>query len=290
MIEFRGIVMRWMEITPEIARVWLLRNTVNRRVEQDTVNMYARDMQIGAWLLCMVPLCFRPDGSLGNGQHRLLAIIKSGIPCFMLVAHNVSPEIIAAMDRGRKRSAADQAHFLGEELTGRQASIARILAFGSFELTGGPARSYDEIMRAKRRHEDAIDFALSAGEGKSHKKGFSAPMLAVIARAWYTQDRNRIAQFLNIIRTGICQREEDTAAIKLRDFINDVPRSSSGSRTRIAIYQRTESSLWNFLRGVPMTKLYGTEKEMFPIPKDGARAPIGSSALASDNVPETEAA
>lgn len=69
-----------MDITPEIAKAWLeKRNNVNRHISPATVARYAADLKAGEWWQIVEPISLGPDGEIINGQHRLTAIVETGI-------------------------------------------------------------------------------------------------------------------------------------------------------------------------------------------------------------------
>lgn len=100
-------------VTPELAAEWLARNTHNRRLNSDTVAKYARDMVEGRWVFTGDTITFDTNGSLQDGQHRLAAIVKSGVATQFIVVHGLSPEAIYHVDIGRPRSLADQLSLAG---------------------------------------------------------------------------------------------------------------------------------------------------------------------------------
>lgn len=94
-------------ITPDIAREYLNRNTSNRCVTQSMVNFYAREMQCGRWQFNGDSIRFDSNGNLIDGQHRLLAIIKSGVSLDMLVISGLDSKSFLTIDQGKKRSVGD---------------------------------------------------------------------------------------------------------------------------------------------------------------------------------------
>lgn len=97
-----------MTVTPDIAREWLKRNHHNRAVVKSVVERYARDMTAGEWKVTHQGIAFAPDGSLLDGQHRLLAIVASGVTIITNVTQGVSDEAFIGMDGGRSRTLADR--------------------------------------------------------------------------------------------------------------------------------------------------------------------------------------
>jgi hypothetical protein len=94
-------------ITPTKAKKMLELNTCNRKVRQLKVNEYANEMAQGRWKMTGQGLIFLEDGSLGDGQHRLLAIVQSGATVKMPVARGAAMDAMAGIDTGAKRSIAD---------------------------------------------------------------------------------------------------------------------------------------------------------------------------------------
>lgn len=96
-----------VKVTPEMAEEWLGKNTHNRNVRAVAVASYARDMAAGNWHLTGEPIKFGPDGALLDGQHRLLAVIKAGVPVEMFVAKGITADSQRVMDTGAKRTSSD---------------------------------------------------------------------------------------------------------------------------------------------------------------------------------------
>ena len=92
-------------ITPEVARAMLEMNTGNfRKPESSRVERYAREMRRGEWLMNGDSIRF--NGSvLLDGQHRLLAVVKSGVAIQSIVIRDLE-NVGHTLDRGRPRTVA----------------------------------------------------------------------------------------------------------------------------------------------------------------------------------------
>lgn len=95
------------EVTPSIAAELLKSNTNNRNITESRVNMYAKAMAEGAWELTGDTIKLSSDGRLMDGQHRLLAVVKSGKTVKFAIAHGVDPKAFDAIDTGKPRTAGD---------------------------------------------------------------------------------------------------------------------------------------------------------------------------------------
>lgn len=110
-----GAITQWVKIIPAMAVEWLKHNNCNRPLRKSLVAAYARDMRSGNWAATHQGIAFGESGALLDGQHRLHAIIESGVPVLMMVTRGLPEKIkgaviatMDAVDRGAVRSVADQ--------------------------------------------------------------------------------------------------------------------------------------------------------------------------------------
>lgn len=103
MIEFKKQL-----ITPTIAKQYLEANYSNRRVKMPVVLQYANDMANDRWKddTCEA-IKISKTGIVLDGQHRLLAVIKSNKSIYFHLAIGLDDSIIDVLDTGSARSAAD---------------------------------------------------------------------------------------------------------------------------------------------------------------------------------------
>jgi hypothetical protein len=113
-------------IDPETATRWLVHNEVNRHLRVAQVTKYASDMAAGRWHLTGSPIQFAVDGRLLDGQHRLAAIVKSGVTLPMFVVRGLASTAQSYMDTGAKRTVADQLSIAGYKNSSVLAAGARL--------------------------------------------------------------------------------------------------------------------------------------------------------------------
>jgi hypothetical protein len=75
----------WVTVTPELAKKYLEMNTINRPILPSRVSSYSSQMKAGDWDLTHQGIAFGRNGSLLDGQNRLMAVIESGKSVKMLV-------------------------------------------------------------------------------------------------------------------------------------------------------------------------------------------------------------
>lgn len=114
-----------VDVTPELAEEWLVNNTHNRKLRENAVLGYARDMEAGRWAENGESIKFAADGTLLDGQHRLAAITLAKVSLRMLVVTGLKVAAQETMDDGRKRSLADALTLRGESNAVVTAAITR---------------------------------------------------------------------------------------------------------------------------------------------------------------------
>lgn len=115
------------KVSPAEAAKLLEGNTRNRAINQRAVNRYAAAMQRGEWKVGNDAICVGPDGTLLNGQHRLTAVVQSGVTVELLFREGVDPDDLKAMDQGHKRLGTDIATLLGHPISRAQGKQLRLL-------------------------------------------------------------------------------------------------------------------------------------------------------------------
>lgn len=141
-----NIKTRVLEVTPAWAERKLaeLQHLVeqgqfrNRSINKSLVNSYASDMARGRWGLSHQGIAFDEDNRLIDGQHRLWAVVKAGIPVIMTVTTGVpastnggfSMPTMDIVDRGKNRSIGQQLHIAhGIASAPQVAAVIRNIAY-----------------------------------------------------------------------------------------------------------------------------------------------------------------
>ena len=94
-------------ITPEVAQALLGRNTRNRVISSASLSTLRRALRNGEWRPNGEAVKIATNNDLLDGQHRLLAIVETGISMTTLVVTGLPPETQDTMDTGKSRSLRD---------------------------------------------------------------------------------------------------------------------------------------------------------------------------------------
>lgn len=242
---------RIVELTPDLAAMWMELNTSNRKVNPQTVDRYARDIAAGRWQVNGEPIIFDRKRVLRNGQHRCLAVIKSGVSILVYVIFDVDEGAFMTMDGGRKRTAADQLGVLKEKHAAPVAAAVRLIV--SYE-TG----AYDyypttpEIIEALNGRHSKIRDSISAGVSVGHLM----PPSAGIATGYITStiDKELSESFMSQFASG-ADLSDGHPVLALRDKIFRVKGDRSGNgrqshhlQIRSYLYLQWAAFAWNALR------------------------------------------
>lgn len=96
-----------IDVTPTLAEDWLKKNKNNRDFSEFHVKKLASQMRDGKWQDNGETIKFAIGGELLDGQHRLLAVVRSRSTQRMLIVRGLARDTFATIDVGRKRSSAD---------------------------------------------------------------------------------------------------------------------------------------------------------------------------------------
>jgi len=251
-------------ITPELAAKYLEHNK-NRRLQEGYAVRLANAMKEGEWRLTHQGIAFNCDGSLRDGQHRLRAIVISGIPQQFWVTRGVPEDAVLVMDTHKARSDADALTLSGSPTSQLVVSMCRSAYFG---MRGhGKALSRDKLRDFMRNHAAAISFIEDCCT-KRNRWPFPAVALSPVVRAYYHADRSRLREFVHILFGATPQGDQDGAANTLKNFIMLRSKTSSSS-ARSELYRKSSAALKAFLGYRPLHKLYAAAFEEFPLPEEG---------------------
>ncbi len=246
-------------VTPDLAEQWLKSNILNRKARKTRVRMYARDMAAGRWLFNTQGISFATDGSLIDGQHRLMAVVESGVSVTFVVWFNVPPASRSVIDLNGPRNLADIAR-----LTCIQSAVTQAMMRG--QSGRGSIETMAEREAFYKRFAPQIDGTIA--RFPTHIRGVTqANVLAVIARASLYLDDGDITQFCEVLRTGMhSDNPRDATVIRLRDRLMQASHPGGSTAAR-EVYSYSAGALRAFASGRSLSKLYQTSVDPFPLPK-----------------------
>lgn len=103
-----------VKLTPELAGQLLASNTKNRPVSRTTIDRYERIIRRGEWMLNGEPIIIFKNGQLGDGQHRCMAVLNTGIEIETVIMRGVDDDAFKTLNAGKPRSTSDVLAINGE--------------------------------------------------------------------------------------------------------------------------------------------------------------------------------
>ena len=253
-----------MLITPEMARRWLADgNVANRRLVKSYCERLARDMKEGRWLLTHEGIAFDPRGRLLDGQHRLHSIVIADVAVEMFVWLNVTPRALLAINTGLKRTLTDSLMLSLAVSKVDQQHLATLRA-----MLGGlgnrPTLTTAEAAAEYEKHRDAVKFAHTHLPSGRTVKGITLSCVrAVVARAYYSADLERLEAFCQILVQGMANQPNHQVVVMLFQYL--LRNASAGARMDRERYVKTAWALQAFLRYEQPARLMSNSQELFPL-------------------------
>jgi hypothetical protein len=254
-----------------MAKTWLAKNR-NRNKRASTVFYYVGLILRGQWHLHHQGVAFDVEGWLRDGQHRLTAILDSGTSVWMLVTINLSEMAVLVLDTQAKRSDADALTLMGvEDVNHKTVAIIKRMFAGKNWSNKDFRMSRDDLIKLALGWREPLMFVrpLWCTSKFSH-----ASVSAVVCKAWFSQDRERLQQFMDVFKSGEMASQDDQAAIRVRDWFRGSAFGGSDA-DRAVVYKKAMSGVKAFLERRAIDKLYECEKELFPIPDECSAESLG---------------
>lgn len=263
-----------MLVTPELANTWLKQNIINRIISERDVDKFVRIIKNGKWEITHQGVAFYDDGTFADGQHRLLAVVKSRVPVQMFVAFNIPKRALTAIDQHRMRKTeaviqmSGEAPWLGKD----QIAVLRILVMFA-ALSSGQGRSSfvlsaDEIIEKANMVKDRLQFASLITKGQKIKGLTGAPLGAAIALAYGIEDEYRLLEFIDVIKSGLAHGPDDVAAIKLRDWSLSENATLGGDAMRKGYTRKAQRAIKAFCKREQIKKLVEPSYLIYPSPPE----------------------
>lgn len=251
-------------ITPRIAESILANcNQANRRMRDAHAENLAAAMREGRWEDGIVdPITFDTAGRLMSGQHRLKAVVLSGIPRTFLLKLGTAPEAYAFLDRGIPHSAADVLHNSGETDSQNLAAVAAIVfhwnaGVRSAELLRGVGDA-DKLLDVVRQNPD-----LRGAVFRMNRIRRVVPAMPRVVSfvAWITGriDSAASSRFFDAIETGANLSPGDPILALRNRFLasRELPRGTKRSDPAAGFEQlHAIAKAWNLTRaGARVSKI-----------------------------------
>jgi hypothetical protein len=240
-----------MQVTPQLAEQFLMKNESNRKLMPVVVARYVREMLSGNWQETHQGIAFYEDGTLADGQHRLSAIVKAGITVNMVVTFGLTKPASLGMDEGVIRSVADKIAISGEKWATKDA-----MAMINLMFFYGKKKSASEIKKITNPEIiSSIEIVCEAMGGRKLKGISSAPVMAALAMANLCGiDQKIIFEFSSVLKSGINREQGDISVILLRNTLLASQRKHGGTE-RERVMRLVQNALRAYIARIDLKML-----------------------------------
>jgi len=216
-----------MLVTREIAEHFLRGNTRNRTIKRNWFYEIRKAVVDGDFVLTHQGIAVAPDGELIDGQHRLRAIVESGVAAWLVVAYYVDQKVADAarlrLDGGIKRDLGDTLQLLGQlPDRGRdRVTVARLI----------------QLLESGNSHIDTSDAMRVAAEFIGDHSAIraampSAPSIQIAPFVWCRRmDHDRIDELVRRLHAGVGLTEYE---VRLQRQVAE-PTGGGGHRLAYAL-------------------------------------------------------
>jgi len=267
-LDFGGMNALRMTITPQIAKEWLKNyNDRNRKVNKNHVNTLIKNLQGGLWQEDRIDPCiFNVYGILDEGQHRLHAIMLSGISISCVVQFGLSLDACSVGDLDKKQKKPhERAYQEGHSSSNAGDQLGRIILSGirlnSFEKYSKNEFTNTELKDFTIQYKAGIQFALenfkelkAYYKNSTKKTNFKRLNLvqnfAPFVKAYYLNYKKiDLQHFREVLTTGnTTDIVHDQPIVELYKYFTEIiPKMTDKAAKQGEHYATVQTSLWHYL-------------------------------------------
>lgn len=233
----------FMLITPAMAEAMLERNSdeewKNRPHSEKGLARYVKAMHAG-WKRTGEPVIFSLSGNLLNGQHRLMACVKAGVPFWTVVVFGVEDDAFKYMDVGIARTAAHIFAIENVPNANVSAAAARLLYgyMGSVSWKGQAPDVENSLLLGFYEHHQRIQDSLTPARKLYSDLRVPQRWGAFLHYICAAKHREQANDFFDKVATGVGLSSKTSPAYRLRKRLiqNATSTSDKLSESTAAAY------------------------------------------------------
>jgi len=243
-----AVTMKRVLVTPEMAAKWLDGHQNFRNMRKGFMLRLVADMKAGNFHDIGDPIRFDSSGALVDGQHRLAAIVESGVSISMHVAHGV--DRVEVVDSGTPRSVSDTLNrtMAVPSANSATAAIRRLHRTQLVDISGakqnaGISLTNSQIVSYVENHPELITACTDAGNMRGSGASainYSDAILVLHFAQLKNLDYAAVLSFLESVRDG-CGLYKGDPELTLRERLismQGAARNDSGGFARTYFFLR----------------------------------------------------
>lgn len=259
-----------MVITPDLAKKWLATNNQNRPIRMRRVEALARDMLSGNFVTTHQGIAFDEDGHLIDGQHRLTAIVFSGVSCKMTVTTGVPRECMFAVDNGAARDVRDfiaiNNLFDGDVAFRQNSTVGVIRQLIHFGYNSGMNVTNAEILKVLSHYANEVK-AIYEKSGSTTSMITAPIRAAALAAVINGENIDDIGLFFQVYAKGDtsgCFGCNTPAAFNLSRTVLKA-KANKMSINKGKLYSMAQNAIYQFIRGDGVKVIKACKNDRYPV-------------------------
>jgi len=259
-------------IDKKMATKLLDMNTNNRKIKKNNLDLLVYELENGMFKFNGESIIVSESGVLLDGQHRLLAVEKTGVSIKSIIVWDVEDNTFGTIDTGSARSAFDVLNVNKIEGYALKAKLIKmyILSVKGKGITRR-AKEYkvtnDEILEfAKRNDETLTDIARVSMRYYQKKRLLTTSEIGFFWHIFESENRRMAELFFESLFGGLFASQKDPCYV-LRNKLED-DKLNKNLKLKTDIKHKLIVKAWNkFINNEQISFLRVTENEIIRFPK-----------------------
>lgn len=245
-----------IQVTPEMAKEMLSKNVINRKVSFPRVEEYRNQIETGTFLLTHQGIAFYEDGTLADGQHRLLAIIKANKPVCIQVTTGLPKSAATTIDQGRSRSLIDGVRIEGTYpwIAKVHISIVPVISFPK-RLTNEQKLAFICLLKPH------MIFATQCFLTNRKHLSNSVIQAAIVMAHYHGVDEVKLIRFAEVLANGQMGDKNEKVIIMLREYL--LNNTSAGELERREKFLKIQRAIQAYVYDENIKRLCTPSEEIY---------------------------
>lgn len=247
-----------MLVTPEMAAEWMKANRMNRAVRDTAKDKVKRALVSGRWKFNGQTVTFSKTWRLMDGQHRLLAIIETGIAAEILVWTGIDDDAMDTIDTGGAGSRKPhEAWAINNGVLVTRDTVSRVNASWAVFHSTGSTRTAEEFGAAMAMFREGAD-AIAPYFAAHDRRISRANIIAAFIVTWKLNPAG-VEELAKTFVSG-ANMPSGSAILYLHRWVHKLP-GGGGLVIRLEETCNAIGLIIDALEGVPRTKAAGLRSE-----------------------------
>ena len=258
----------YVEITPELAAALLSHNDSNRNLRSTKVREMVNDMKQGNFTCSHQGIAFYEDGSLADGQHRLHAVVSSGITVVLQVTLGIDRKSASYIDMGTKRTESDVWRIADSNLGWVNTRASAMVNVVQVEFSGLHLITSSDKREYLAKYEKSFQFAMAKYSANTKGLCFAGISTAFALAHIAGCPEQKLADAADLLAFGLVRDTSDICAntmFALRNHLLNKPYRRTGTAVNHETLYATGIALRRYLDGKAVSRINVPNKFPFHV-------------------------